>query len=61
MSRKSGPLEEALQVYEDAVRLFGLCRGRLDGMAQRIEELSETLDGTLRTEPLDLGDNAGDD
>ena len=40
------PLEEALEVYESAVRLFAFCRKRLDGMEQRIEQLSETLDGT---------------
>ena len=41
------PLEEALGVYESAVHLFAFCRQRLDGMEQRIEQLSETLDGTL--------------
>lgn len=45
------PLEEALEVYESAVHLFAFCRSRLDGMEQRIEELSETLDGTLKVEP----------
>lgn len=41
------PLEKALEVYESAVHLFAFCRQRLDGMEQRIEQLSETLDGTL--------------
>ena len=47
------PLEEALEVYEQAVRLFSLCRQRLDGMEQRIEKLSVALDGTLQTEPVE--------
>lgn len=45
------PLETALEVYESAVHLFAFCRSRLDGMEQKIEELSETLDGTLTVEP----------
>ena len=44
------PLERALEVYESAVHLFAFCRQRLDGMEQRIEQLSETLDGTLTVE-----------
>lgn len=48
------PLEKALEVYESAVHLFAFCRTRLDGMEQRIEQLSETLDGTLTVEPADL-------
>ncbi len=48
------PLEKALEVYESAVHLFAFCRQRLDGMEQRIEQLSETLDGTLTVEPAAL-------
>lgn len=47
------PLEDALEVYERAVGLFSLCRNRLDTMEQRIEQLSEDLDETLHTEPLE--------
>lgn len=60
------PLEDALEVYEKAVGLFALCRDRLDSMEQRIEKLTEDLDGTLRAEPADeaepgTGEVAGDD
>ena len=48
------PLEQALEVYETAVHLFAFCRQRLDGMEQRIEQLSETLDGTMASEPLEV-------
>ena len=48
------PLEDALNVYERAVGLFSLCRGRLDSMEQRIEVLTGDLDGSLKTEPADL-------
>jgi len=48
------PLEDALQVYERAVGLFTHCRGRLDTMEQRIELLTEDLEGSLKTEPADV-------
>jgi exodeoxyribonuclease VII small subunit len=48
------PLEDSLKVYERAVGLFSLCRGRLDTMEQRIGLLTENLDGSLKTEPADL-------
>ena len=51
------PLEQALEVYESAVHLFAFCRQRLAGMEQRIEQLSETLDGTTAVEPLATGDD----
>jgi exodeoxyribonuclease VII small subunit len=53
------PLEKALEVYESAVHLFAFCRDRLDGMEQRIEQLSETLDGTLEVEPADADPGNG--
>jgi len=56
------PLEKSLEVYEAAVHLFAFCRQRLDGMEQRIEQLSETLDGTLTVEaaaPASLDDENG--
>ena len=55
------PLEQALEVYESAVHLFAYCRQRLDGIEQRIEHLSETLDGTLTVEtiPTTLDDENG--
>ncbi len=55
------PLEQALEVYETAVHLFAFCRQRLDGMEQRIERLSATLDGTITTEPLDVPDDDDED
>ena len=55
------PLEQALEIYESAVHLFAYCRQRLDGIEQRIEQLSETLDGTLTVEsiPTTLDDENG--
>ena len=48
------PLEDALKVYERAVGLFSLCRGRLDTMEQRVELLTEDLEGSLKAEPADV-------
>lgn len=55
------PLEDALKVYERAVGLFSLCRGRLETMEQRIEVLTGDLEGTLKTEPADVPADAGED
>lgn len=56
------PLEDALRVYERAIGLFSLCRGRLDTMEQRIEVLTEDLEGSLKTEPAELpADDDADD
>ncbi len=54
------PLEKALEVYESAVHLFAFCRQRLDGMEHRIEQLSETLDGTLTVQPAPMLDAEND-
>lgn len=51
------PLEQALGLYESAVHLFAFCRKRLNGMEQRIEQLSETLEGTLKVESIPAGLN----
>jgi exodeoxyribonuclease VII small subunit len=55
------PLEDALQVYERAVGLFSLCRGRLESMEQRIEVLTGDLEGSLKTESLEMPVEDGED
>lgn len=55
------PLEDALAVYEEAVGLFRHCSGRLAGVEQRLEKLTDDLDGTLATEPLEAPDSDTDD
>ena len=47
------PLEQALEVYERAVGLFGHCRKRLSVVEQRLERLTEDLQGSLSTETLE--------
>ena len=51
------PLEDALEVYERAVSLFRHCRGRLEGVEQRLESLTRDLDGAPVTETIEADDN----
>ena len=55
------PLEDALAVYEEAVGLFRHCSGRLATVEQRLEKLTDDLDGALTTEPLEVPGPASDD
>lgn len=52
------PLEEALQVYERAVVLFGHCNRRLQDVEQRLELLTRDLDGEPVARDLEPGDEA---
>ena len=51
------PLEDALEVYERAVGLFRHCRGRLEGVEQRLESLTRDLDGAPVTEAIEADDH----
>lgn len=51
------PLEDALEVYERAVKLFRHCRDRLEGVEQRLETLTRDLDGEPVTEELEADDH----
>ncbi len=55
------PLEEALAVYERAVRLFRHCRTRLDEVERKLELLTRDLDGDVATESIDEPPEAGTD
>lgn len=54
------PLEQALEVYERAVRLFRHCNDRLGQVERRLEVLTRDLDGEPRTRPL-ADEDGGDD
>jgi len=47
------PLEESLQVYEQAVALFRHCRARLSSVEQKLEILTRDLDGEPVTAPIE--------
>lgn len=47
------PLEEALQLFEEGVRMARLCSHRLDWAETRIRMIVEQEDGSLREVALD--------
>ena len=48
-------LEDSLARYEEGIQLSRRLTRQLDEAEQRIERLVETPEGSLTTEPLDLG------
>jgi exodeoxyribonuclease VII small subunit len=52
-------LEQALELFEDGMKLAKSCRSRLEEVEQRVQKLLETEDGeAVETEPLDSDDDA---
>jgi len=50
-------LEEALELFEDGMKLAKSCRSRLEEVEQRVHKLLEAENGeAAATEPLDEGD-----
>jgi exodeoxyribonuclease VII small subunit len=47
------PLEEMVQSYEDGARLLQLCRQRIDTARQRVEQITQDLDGRVQLSPFD--------
>ncbi len=45
-------LDEALKVYEEAVKLIKICNERLEKAEQRVKILTEGLDGTVTDAPF---------
>jgi exodeoxyribonuclease VII small subunit len=45
------PLEEAMQTFEEGVRLSKLCSQKLDAMEKRITVILQEGDGTLSERP----------
>lgn len=48
-------LEEALELFEDGMKLAKSCRARLEEVEQRVQQLLEAEDGEAATEPLGNG------
>ena len=49
------PLDEALKLFEEGVRLSRFCGIKLDEAEKRIEILMKGADGEWRAEPFDQG------
>ena len=50
------PLERALELFEEGMKLSENCRRQLDSAEGRMEMLVRKADGRVATEPLRLGD-----
>ncbi|HSB71947.1 MAG TPA: exodeoxyribonuclease VII small subunit [Candidatus Methylomirabilis sp.] len=48
------PLEQALQAFEEGVRLTRLCAARLEEAERRVHLLTRTPEGTEQEVPFDL-------
>ncbi len=51
-------LEESIKIYEEGIVYSTYCMQKLDAAEKKIEELKNKKNGTFRTKPLDLSNNA---
>ena len=50
------PLEEALKLYEEGVRLSRLCSEKLGQAEKKIQVLTKTLNGSMKREDFEFED-----
>jgi len=55
------PLEEALQLFEQGVRLSRFCHTKLDEAQKRLEIVLKDEAGAMTTQPLKLAEGEEDD
>ncbi len=55
------PLEEALQLFEQGVKLSCWCHTKLDEAQKRVEVLLKDEAGKMKARPFDQGAGEGDD
>jgi len=55
------PLEESLKAFEEGVRLFKYCAGKLERAEQKVQMLLTDSDGEVRFEPLAAPDQDEDE
>jgi exodeoxyribonuclease VII small subunit len=54
------PLERALEVFEEGIRLSRFCHGKLQDAERRVEILLENADGEIVPQPFEPGASRGD-
>jgi len=47
------PLEEALEKYQEGIRLSGICQKKLEAAKKKVEILLKAEDGSLELKPFD--------
>jgi len=55
------PLEDVLKRYEEGTRLVRFCAAKLDEAEKKIEILQKKADGSVKLEPFESANEAGDD
>ncbi|MEW6686644.1 MAG: exodeoxyribonuclease VII small subunit [Candidatus Edwardsbacteria bacterium] len=48
------PLEQAIDLYEEGIKISRLCQAQLEKIEKRVEKLSKDTEGKFFTEPLTL-------
>lgn len=51
------PLEKALQLYEEGMKLSAVCQKQLEEAEGRVEILMKKARGNIETEPFDPGES----
>lgn len=55
------PLEQALQLYEEGMKLSFLCQKQLDEAEGRVEILRKRADGKMSAEPFEAAEEGDSD
>ena len=55
------PLEDVLKRYEEGTKLVRFCAAKLDEAEKKIEILQKKVDGSVKLEPFEPADAAGDE
>ncbi|MGH9342184.1 MAG: exodeoxyribonuclease VII small subunit [Terriglobia bacterium] len=55
------PLEQALQLYEEGMRLSAVCQKQLEEAEGRVEILRKRADGKMAAEPFEADKNGDSD
>jgi exodeoxyribonuclease VII small subunit len=53
------PLEESLKLFEEGIRLSGICNQKLDEAEKKVEILLKGKNGVLKPQPFDPSINSG--
>ena len=51
------PLERALELFEEGMRLSGICRGQLEAAENKVELLVKKSDGKVVAEPFPVDED----
>lgn len=54
------PLEKALELYEEGMKLSAVCQKQLEEAEGRVEILRKRAEGKMVAEPFDIGEQQGE-